>query len=709
MGNASRQSLGLAVLLVVGLAAAGLVVLVGSLASASMQERWRAERLSELGGVRARLEGSINGAVNLTAGLVAEVATRGGITEEQFQRHARELMAERSLLRNLTLAPDNVISMVYPLQGNEAALGLDLLNHPVQGAATRLMIERKRAVLAGPVELVQGGRALIHRVPIYLNAPDAPPRSGPYWGLMSTPVDFDGLLREAGLHNGGLPYRIGLRGVDGLGERGAVFWGDAAVFDEPEAFQLDIRVLDGSWRMAALPHEAPAGPARMVWGAHAVALLLALLTMTLVLRLHRLHHRLAESEQLHREMAEQLQDVLFRTDAQQRVTYLSPGWSRLSGRTPESCLGRPWSSLLHPDDAQRALRRCSEFIASQGGAYDEAFRVVDREGRVRDVMVRAALHRDPAGAVAGTVGVMVDVTERKRLEARLEVAARMFERSGEGIVVFDDGGRIQAVNPAFSRITGYTAAELLGSRRDPFAGEGAPAGVLAGLWAALCEADFWQGEVEALRNGGEPYVIALSVTAVRDESGVLTQRVAIFSDITERRATERHVQYLALHDSLTGLANRVLLASRFEQGAALARREGHGMALLYFDLDGFKPLNDRYGHEVGDRMLRHVAAQLLQEVRQSDTVARVGGDEFAILLGRMGTLDDAEKVAEKVLEALGMPMVWQGEPLRIGASIGIGLYPQHGESLDALVRVADRAMYQVKGGGAGGWRVGTPG
>lgn len=698
----SRQSAGLAVLLFLGLTASALVIVVASLVGNSLQERWRAERLSELAGLRAHLEGAVNGAVNLTAGLIAEVAARGGIGPEEFRRHARELMSERSLLRNITLAPDNVIALVYPQAGNEAALGLDLLNHPIQGAATRRMLASGRPVLAGPVELVQGGRALIHRVPIYLSPPVGPPRSGRYWGLMSTPVDFDGLLHAAGLSDQRLPYRIALRGVDGLGERGEVFWGDPKIFDEADAFRLDVQVLDGSWQMAATANGAPAGHAALLWGARTIALLIAVMTVALVVQLHRLHRRLVESEQWHREMAEQLQDVLFRTDAAQRVTYLGPAWRRLSGLDVDRCLQRPWSDLLHPDDRARARRCLARLTGAPGEDCDEAFRIIDADGRVRDVMVRAAVHRDATGTPAGTVGVMMDVTERKQLVARLEVAARMFERSAEGIVVFDADGVVQSVNPAFSRITGHAADEVVGSSCNPFGG-GSSGEVLAGAWVALRERDYWQGELEGLRKGGQAYPMTLSLTAVRDESGALAQSVAIFSDITERRAGEERVRHLALHDSLTGLPNRVLLATRFEQAVAMARREGHSMALLYFDLDGFKPLNDRHGHEVGDRMLRHVAQQLVDEVRQSDTVARVGGDEFVILLGRMGTLEDAERVAAKVIEAVRTPLAHDGEALRINASIGISLYPQHGESLDELMRRADRAMYQVKARGAGGW------
>ena len=703
MQGTSRKSLGLVVLLVVGLAAAALVVLVGTLADASLRERWRAERQGELGGLRATLEGEINGAANLTAGLIAEVVLNRGLDPEHFERHAAELMRGNTLLRNITLAPGNVIAMVYPLAGNEAALGLDLLNHPTQGAATRLMLASGRPVLAGPVTLAQGGQALIHRVPIYLNGDDNGMR-GRYWGLMSTPIDFDRLIVAVGLGDPALPYRVALRGIDGQGDRGPVFWGDASVFEAPDAFLLDVHVLEGSWRMAALPLGEPPSHAWLLLGSRALALLLALMTISVVAHLLRVGRRLAESEQLHRELAEQMQDVLFQTDASQRVNYLNPAWTQLSGRPVSACLGLPWSELLHPDDRQRARGRCTEFIAARGGEYDEAFRVLDAAGKVREVVVRAGLHRNARAEVVGTVGLIIDVTERRQMETRLAVASSLFERSGEAIVVFDADGVVQAVNPAFSRITGFRAAAVVGTVFDPFAAQtGEP--TLATLWRAMRDGDAWQGEAEARRASGESYPVALSATAVRDADGHLLQCLLILADISERKEKERAVEYLALHDSLTGLANRVQLGSRFEQGAAQARRAGHGMALLYFDLDGFKPLNDHHGHEAGDRMLCHVALRLRDAVRDSDVVARVGGDEFAILLSRVDTPEGARTVAAKVVEALNAPMRHGGGELRIGASIGIALFPAHGTTLDELMRVADRAMYQVKARGRGGWWV----
>lgn len=446
------MSIGLAL---VGMLLSAFVLVSGRLVEERLQERWRAESLSELAGLRARLEGEINGATNLTAGLIADVAVSGRIEPARFQLLARELMSAHSLLRNITLAPDNVIGMVYPLEGNQAALGLDLLNHPVQGAATRRMLETRRPVLAGPVDLVQGGRALIHRVPIYLSEQGVEPRRGPYWGLMSTPIDFDRLLASAGLVEPEGRLLLALRGVDGSGWKGAVFWGDPALFERPDRIELDVRVLDGGWGMVAIPRHPPPG----------------------------------------------LETVR--------------GWTR---------------------------------------------------------------------------------------------------------------------------------------------------------------------------------VIALACLAV-------SLGLTWYLDRTGRRLehSEAQVRQLALHDSLTGLANRVLLEGRYRQAAEAARREGHRIALLYLDLDDFKPVNDRYGHETGDHVLRAVAQRLGGDLRQSDTVARVGGDEFVVLLGRVSSADDALGVAEKIIERMRQPFVMEGVEFVIGASIGVALQPDHADELSALMRCADQAMYTVKG------------
>jgi len=697
IGSRAKMSAALAL---VGVAAAVFVVIAGEMFEARLQERWRAERLSELAELRARLEGELNGATNLTAGLVSYVAARGGISQQDFDLIARELLVEQGLLRNITLAPDNIIAMVYPLAGNEAALGLDLLKHPVQGAATRRMLADGRAVLAGPVELVQGGRALIHRVPIYLTPPGGPPRSGRYWGLMSTPIDFDRLLTRSGLRDSDLRFDIALRGVDGMGSAGAVFWGDAALFDDPAAFSLSVRVLDGEWNMAALPLDGVPGLTAAVWRVRAAGIGVALFVVLLLWRFNHVAARLEDSEQLHRELAEQIRDVLFRTDAAGRLSYLNPAWEQLSGRSAEESLGRHWTELLLAEDRMPAAARCDRFLAAAASGtgpalFDERVRIADDAGRIHNLVVRAAFHRGLGGeGGGGLVGVMADLTERQALAAQLALAARVFERSGEGIVVFDGEGRIESVNPAFTRLTGYPADDVIGT-----GGEGVGGLELFGqVRQALGERDHWQGELEARHRGGGRFPVTLSATLVRGEHGQAEHCIAIFSDISERRAQEASVRHLALHDGLTGLANRIQLSGRFDQAAGLAGRDGRGMALLYFDLDAFKPVNDTHGHAVGDEVLRAVASRLRELVRHGDTVARVGGDEFVVLLAQVGGPGDALETAGKLMDALNAPLLLDSGVFKLGASVGISLYPQHGRTLDELLRAADRAMYHAKRG-----------
>jgi diguanylate cyclase (GGDEF)-like protein len=201
------------------------------------------------------------------------------------------------------------------------------------------------------------------------------------------------------------------------------------------------------------------------------------------------------------------------------------------------------------------------------------------------------------------------------------------------------------------------------------------------------------------KKSGEVYVEGLSIKRVLDDKGELTHYVAVFSDITARKATEERMHHLALHDALTDLPNRALLTERLEQAIVLARRDRSRLGLMYFDLDKFKPINDNFGHDVGDLLLKAVATRVVGCVRESDTVARLGGDEFVVLLPRLENDTDVFTVAEKIRHALSEAFIFAGDSFEISASIGVAIYPEHGDDEITLTRNADAAMYQAKENG----------
>jgi len=307
--------------------------------------------------------------------------------------------------------------------------------------------------------------------------------------------------------------------------------------------------------------------------------------------------------------------------------------------------------------------------------------------------------RDDDGRVTHFVAVKEDITQRKRAEDTLRLHATVFATTTEGIIVTDAQNRIKTVNPAFTHITGYSQEEVVG--RDPKllgSGRNTP-DFYRTMWQSLHTTGHWSGEIWNRRKDGTIFPEWLSVVAIRDERGNVQEYIGVFSDITQRKHDEEQILRQANYDALTGLPNRALLFDRLSQAIALAHRDETKVALLFIDLDRFKSINDGLGHAVGDDMLRLVAERLRVCVRQSDTVARFGGDEFVIILENVKDVPAVAALAGKVVRVLSEPFHLAGRELFIGASIGVTLYPEDSTDPNTLLRNADMAMYQAKEGG----------
>jgi len=251
-----------------------------------------------------------------------------------------------------------------------------------------------------------------------------------------------------------------------------------------------------------------------------------------------------------------------------------------------------------------------------------------------------------------------ELTERKRAETGIRLAATVFDTVDTAVMVTDTDNRIIKVNPAFSVITGYTPGEAIGNTTHMLSSGAHTPEFYKELWSTLKASGSWQGEISNRRKNGEFYIEWLSINEVRDNEGQLTHYVALFSDISERKAAEEHMHTLAHYDALTGLPNRTLLSDRLQQAITSAKREKSHMALMFIDLDKFKPVNDTLGHHIGDLMLKEVAQRMLECLRESDSAARIGGDEFVVLLPLIDAASDAVAVAEKIRHALTCPLSW---------------------------------------------------
>jgi len=323
------------------------------------------------------------------------------------------------------------------------------------------------------------------------------------------------------------------------------------------------------------------------------------------------------------------------------------------------------------------------------------------DGDIEQAQLLPVLRADEVGAATDAFNRVMGKTSELLQQQRM--SRIVFENSLEGITVTDANSRIQLVNKAFSDTTGYSADEVIGKTPAILkSGKQSPE-FYADFWSALQRDGEWRGEIWNQRKNGSMYVEWLNVSAVHNRRGEIEHYVAIFSDITERKQREEKITFQAFHDALTGLPNRLLFKDRLEQALALAKRyKVRTPAVMFLDLDKFKQVNDTLGHDIGDLLLKEVANRLKKCVRSVDTVARLAGDEFTVLLPEITEEADARAVAEKILAAMREPIPLGVEDRVVSTSIGIALYPKDGRDPDALMKSADAAMYHVKSTGRAG-------
>jgi diguanylate cyclase (GGDEF)-like protein/PAS domain S-box-containing protein len=295
-----------------------------------------------------------------------------------------------------------------------------------------------------------------------------------------------------------------------------------------------------------------------------------------------------------------------------------------------------------------------------------------------------------------------------RSRQELEVARRVIDASLDGILITSPSFEIEFVNPAFTQVTGYTAEEALGRKPSLLKSGRHDEAFYRALYTSLTETGHWQGEIWNRRKNGEIYPEWLTINVIRDSDGEVSQYAAIFTDISDRKRTEERIKNLAHYDVLTGLPNRRLFIDRLQLAIANANRHDDLLAIMFLDLDLFKRINDSLGHGLGDQVLIETAERLLHSVREGDTVARLGGDEFTILLPRIDHVADAARLAERLIAQVKQPFIVGGHELYVTVSAGIALFPENGQTIEALLRNADTAMYRAKEMGRNAFQLYSP-
>jgi diguanylate cyclase (GGDEF)-like protein/PAS domain S-box-containing protein len=399
----------------------------------------------------------------------------------------------------------------------------------------------------------------------------------------------------------------------------------------------------------------------------------------------------ARKDRLLAAVVEQTFDAILTTDLEGRVTNWNRAAEVMFGYAAAEVKGRSLQEVI-------SLESAMPFGGDDGGKPGQLH---ETRGRRRDGRrIYLALSNAPllneAKERQGWVNVIRDITRQKEDEERLRQAAAVFESSTEGVIITDSETSILAVNRAFSELTGYSEQEAIGQKAG-FTKSGVhDHEFYRAMWQAIDKTGRWRGEIIDRRKNGETYPKWMNIGVVRNDDGEITNYVGVFFDITHLKESERRLQYIAQHDYLTDLPNRLLFEDRLEHAITRARREGSGVALLFVDLDRFKSVNDSLGHLVGDRLLQIVARRICSVVRDEDTVSRLGGDEFTIILEAIEDRQQAARVAEKVISELRHPISINQYDLLISASVGISFYPEDGAEVARLLQHADAAMYKAK-------------
>ena len=611
---------------------------------------------------------------------------------------------------------------------NRHVLGFDMSSEPIRRTALEQARDSGTAIVSGKVKLVQeperdARTGFLMYLPVYrkgLPTGTVRQRRAALLGYVFAPLRMADLMRgilrrdkpDVGLDifdGRGLSPAARLYGTDSHGRMDAGGEG----FGLSSISTLDLN--GHTWTLlihSLIPFEAAVDrgkPLIILLSGSFIGLLLMAVIRSLsatrrraVALAEEMTAALRESEHKYRSAINLTAEGFWLIDLERKTVEVNDSLCRMLGYTPVEMIGKTPFDFVDEENARVFSQQTSRIEQTNNRHYEIALKAKD--GRNVPVLANATTVHGEDGRPSYAFAFMTDISEHKHAEDKLRLAAEVFNTASEGIVITDAATRIVAVNPSFSLITGYPDREVLGQTPKILASGRHDRDFYRAMWDGLNTVGKWQGEIWNRRKGGEVYPEWLSIATVKDHKGAVTNYVAVFSDITERKSSEERVRRLAHYDPLTELPNRLLLQEHLDQALLRRARTGEMVGLMFLDLDRFKQINDSLGHLVGDHLLQAVAKRLSACVRQSDTVSRLGGDEFLVLLPFIDDEHYAGQVAEKILRAMEAPFLIQQHSLQISTSIGIAIAPRHGTDPQTLMKSADIAMYRAKEGGRNGYR-----
>jgi len=423
----------------------------------------------------------------------------------------------------------------------------------------------------------------------------------------------------------------------------------------------------------------------------------------------RMEEALRQSEEKYRNMVEQMEDTYLETGLDGNYTFVNDAMCRALRYSKEELVGMSYRVIVAEEDAKAMYKDFSTVYQTGKPLKGLSYNLVRKDGTIEIAELSVSPRRNQEGQIIGFCAIGRDVTERIHMEEALRQSEERYRNIlaeiEEGYYELDLAGNITFLNKSACRQFGYSEEELIGTNYRVYV----PKEDVKGVYKAWNKV-YRTGEplksypFATVRKDGTQMFVENSVSPLRDKEGKIIGFRAVSRDVTEHKLYEQKIAEMATHDSLTGLPNRTLLSDRLTMGLALSRRTGNRLAVLMLDLDKFKAVNDTMGHGAGDQLLKAVAERLQSVTRKSDTIARVGGDEFVLVLPQVSQPANASRLAQRILDVFREPLVFDGHQLNITTSIGIAVYPEDGKDIEILLKNADTAMYRAKEQGRDAYR-----
>jgi diguanylate cyclase (GGDEF)-like protein/PAS domain S-box-containing protein len=663
----------------------------------------------------SHISNDLNRALSATYPLGALIRVQHGDVSG-FTKLATEMLSLYPGISSLQLQPGGILKHIAPIKGNESAIGHNILLDPKRNKEALRAIDTGKLTLAGPFELVQGGMGAVARLPIYLDTNEGTT----FWGFTAALIRFPDILNGAdlpSLADSGIGYQLSRIHPD-TGDIHVISTSNTPLIDDSENFTIDTP--NGHWIFQAYPINGWRDYSLLLWGGF-IGLIFVSLTTFLAFLLTRikLNNLRLEKVVINRTIAlegnlKQLVESERRLNLSQQVGGIGTWewniktndllWSeqvpRLLGYLT-SKLDTTYENFLnaiHPDDREQvvtAINNCIEF----GAEYNIDHRVIWPDGHICWLNEKGNIIRDNNGDAVSMLGVVIDITERKLNAEKLLLSSRVFSDTHEGITITDSNKLIVDVNPAFCEITGYSREEVIGKNPRILSSGRQDLQFYKDMWQEIYEYGHWHGEIWNRKKNGEIYAELLTISVLKDDEDNEVNYVGVFTDITKSKRQQEQLSRIAHYDLLTNLPNRVLLADRISQAMLQCSRHEKSLAVVFLDLDGFKSVNDAYGHDMGDEVLIELSVRMKEALREGDSLARIGGDEFVAVLTDLIVVEDCEQVLDRLLLAASEQVTIGDLVLNISASIGVTFYPQDSVDADQLMRHADQAMYAAKESG----------